>query len=104
MEIAWYDLVVPYSSDDIHNVIKLIAPPGYISLLDPPRDDTEETINQAQAHGVEVKMITGDQRAIAIETARRLGMGTNIFGIEVRVCNGAITFPNARLKCVASLM
>jgi magnesium-transporting ATPase (P-type) len=33
--------------------------------------------------GVAVKMITGDQRAIAIETARQLGMGTHIVGNEV---------------------
>uniref|UniRef100_A0A0G4HM51 Plasma membrane ATPase n=1 Tax=Chromera velia CCMP2878 TaxID=1169474 RepID=A0A0G4HM51_9ALVE len=56
---------------------------GYISLLDPPRDDTAETIRQAIGLGVDVKMVTGDQLAIAIETARRLDMGTNILGNEV---------------------
>ena len=56
---------------------------GMISLLDPPRDDTAQTIVDAQEKGVEVKMITGDQRAIAIETASRLNMGTNIIGSEI---------------------
>jgi len=56
---------------------------GMISLLDPPRDDTAQTIVDAQEKGVEVKMITGDQKAIAIETASRLNMGTNILGGEV---------------------
>ena len=28
-------------------------------------------------------MITGDQRAIAVETARRLDLGTNIVGAEI---------------------
>lgn len=51
---------------------------GCIALLDPPREDSAATIKQAQALGVEVKMVTGDQLAIAIETSRRLGMGTNI--------------------------
>jgi len=51
---------------------------GLLSLFDPPRDDTKETIAQALAAGVEVKMITGDQTAIAKETCRELGMGTNI--------------------------
>lgn len=32
---------------------------GLISLLDPPRDDSAATIKEAQALGVEVKMITG---------------------------------------------
>jgi H+-transporting ATPase len=56
---------------------------GMISLLDPPRDDTEQTIVDAQQKGVEVKMITGDQKAIAIETASRLNMGTNIIGSDI---------------------
>ncbi|KAK9819692.1 hypothetical protein WJX72_001191 [[Myrmecia] bisecta] len=51
---------------------------GLISLLDPPREDTAETIRRAQAMGVVVKMVTGDQKAIAIETCRRLGMGVDI--------------------------
>ena len=51
---------------------------GLISLFDPPRDDTKETIRQAMESGVEVKMITGDQTAIAKETCRELGMGVNI--------------------------
>eukprot|EP00899_Mesostigma_viride_P028511 jgi/Mesvir1/8845/Mv02741-RA.1 len=56
---------------------------GMLPLLDPPRDDTLDTIRRAQDLGIEVKMITGDQRAIAVETARRLGMGTNIMGKDV---------------------
>jgi len=41
-------------------------------------DDTKATIEEALIAGVEVKMITGDQTAIAKETCRELGMGTNI--------------------------
>lgn len=40
------------------------------------REDTKETIETALRMGVRVKMITGDQLAIAQETARRLGMGS----------------------------
>ena len=56
---------------------------GLIALLDPPRDDTAATILEAQEKGVEVKMITGDARAIAVETCARLHMGTNIIGAEI---------------------
>eukprot|EP00921_Rhytidocystis_pertsovi_P002648 GHVQ01004554.1.p1 GENE.GHVQ01004554.1~~GHVQ01004554.1.p1 ORF type:complete len:1054 (+),score=92.40 GHVQ01004554.1:3795-6956(+) len=56
---------------------------GYIALYDPPRDDTIETIRRAAEMGIDVKMITGDQQAIAIETARQLHMGTNIVGPEI---------------------
>ncbi|KAL3819156.1 hypothetical protein ACJIZ3_005061 [Penstemon smallii] len=52
---------------------------GLLPLFDPPRHDSAETINRALNLGVNVKMITGDQLAIAKETGRRLGMGTNMY-------------------------
>eukprot|EP00466_Bigelowiella_natans_P001954 jgi/Bigna1/142195/aug1.68_g16903 len=55
---------------------------GVLSLFDPPRTDTKATIVKAQNMGVQVKMITGDHTAIAIETARRLGMGTTIHSVN----------------------
>jgi H+-transporting ATPase len=48
---------------------------GLMSIFDPPRDDTKQTIDDAIALGVRVKMVTGDQLAIAKETGRRLGLG-----------------------------
>ncbi|KAG0252344.1 hypothetical protein BG011_007027 [Mortierella polycephala] len=48
---------------------------GLISLLDPPREDSAETIERCQQMGVSVKMVTGDQQLIAKEVARRLGLG-----------------------------
>ncbi|KAL5679103.1 hypothetical protein ACJX0J_005488, partial [Zea mays] len=52
---------------------------GLLPLLDPPRSDSSDTIKRALDLGVNVKMITGDQLAIAKETGRRLGMGTNMY-------------------------
>ncbi|KAF3440101.1 hypothetical protein FNV43_RR18379 [Rhamnella rubrinervis] len=52
---------------------------GLLPLFDPPRHDSAETIRRALHLGVSVKMITGDQLAIAKETGRRLGMGTNMY-------------------------
>ncbi|KAH7366250.1 hypothetical protein KP509_18G069800 [Ceratopteris richardii] len=52
---------------------------GLMPLFDPPRHDSAETIQRALNLGVNVKMITGDQLAIAKETGRRLGMGTNMY-------------------------
>ncbi|XP_073056321.1 ATPase 9, plasma membrane-type-like [Primulina eburnea] len=52
---------------------------GLLPLFDPPRHDSAETIKRALNLGVNVKMITGDQLAIAKETGRRLGMGTNMY-------------------------
>ncbi|CAK9149397.1 unnamed protein product [Ilex paraguariensis] len=52
---------------------------GLLPLFDPPRHDSAETIRRALDLGVSVKMITGDQLAIAKETGRRLGMGINMY-------------------------
>ena len=51
---------------------------GILPLLDPPRDQAKATIASAREMGVGVKMVTGDQIAIARETAKELGLGTNI--------------------------
>jgi H+-transporting ATPase len=51
---------------------------GVLPLFDPPRVDAMATIATARQMGVEVKMVTGDALAIATETARTLGMGTDI--------------------------
>eukprot|EP01114_Cavostelium_apophysatum_P014674 TRINITY_DN3862_c0_g1_i2.p1 TRINITY_DN3862_c0_g1~~TRINITY_DN3862_c0_g1_i2.p1 ORF type:complete len:963 (+),score=248.36 TRINITY_DN3862_c0_g1_i2:180-3068(+) len=55
---------------------------GMIPLNDPPRHDTKETIETARAKGIIVKMITGDQDAIAKEVAARIGMGTKIVNLK----------------------
>ena len=51
---------------------------GVLPLFDPPRTDAKATIATARQLGVAVKMVTGDQVAIAQETAKALGMGTGI--------------------------
>jgi H+-transporting ATPase len=51
---------------------------GILSLFDPPRDDSAATIASARAYGVDVKMVTGDNAAIAKQIAGKLGLGTNI--------------------------
>ncbi len=52
---------------------------GILPLFDPPRADAKATITTARDMGVHIKMVTGDQLAIAEETAKKLGMGTKIF-------------------------
>lgn len=56
---------------------------GLLSIFDPPRDDTKQTIDDALAMGVKVKMVTGDQLAIAKETGRRLGLGDHMYPSKV---------------------
>ncbi|WP_353662873.1 plasma-membrane proton-efflux P-type ATPase [Hydrogenimonas sp. SS33] len=51
---------------------------GLIPLFDPPRPDSKEAIAEAKAKGVEVKMVTGDNIAVAKYIAKILGIGDNI--------------------------
>ena len=51
---------------------------GILSMLDPPRDDSKATIQQAKEHGLQVKMATGDDVAIGSQISGQLGMGTHI--------------------------
>lgn len=92
----------PLVSKEIHEHIQVLAEHGYralgvaisddgtkwkmlglIPMFDPPRDDTKETIQKIRELGVRIKMITGDQLAIAKETARILGMGEKIYTSEM---------------------
>jgi H+-transporting ATPase len=51
---------------------------GILPLFDPPREDSAETIADARQHGIQIKMVTGDNVAIAREISQHLGLGTNI--------------------------
>jgi H+-transporting ATPase len=47
---------------------------GLIPFYDPPREESQQVIADMRAHGVEVKMVTGDNLAIAREIAGLLGL------------------------------
>lgn len=51
---------------------------GVLPLFDPPRREARATIATARRMGVMVKMLTGDQLPIAVETAEKLGLGSMI--------------------------
>ena len=56
---------------------------GLLPMLDPPRHDTPATIESLHHANISVKMITGDHVNVGKETARLIGLGTNIHPGEV---------------------
>ena len=60
---------------------------GLLPLFDPPREDSKVTIKEAMDLGLSVKMVTGDNIAIAKQIANVLGIGDNIF--DARDLRGA---------------
>jgi H+-transporting ATPase len=63
---------------------------GLMSMFDPPRDDTAQTIIEAQQLGVPVKMLTGDAIAIAKETCKMLALGTKVYN-STKLIHGGLT-------------
>lgn len=63
---------------------------GLIAFEDPIRDDSKELIDELNAHGIDVKMITGDN----IETARSIA---NQLGMKVKVCTTEALRANPQL-------
>ena len=47
---------------------------GYAGIIDPPRQDAKEAIEEAQSAGIRIQMITGDQRDTAISIAEKVGI------------------------------
>jgi H+-transporting ATPase len=60
---------------------------GLIPLFDPPREDSRSTTEEARKLGLDVKMVTGDNIAIARHIAEALGIGSQIF--DARDLRGA---------------
>lgn len=60
---------------------------GLMPMLDPPREDTANTIESLHRANISVKMITGDHVNVGKETARLIGLGTDIQpGERMRNC------------------
>ena len=91
---------------------------GLVPLFDPPRDDAAEIIATAKRMGLQVRMVTGDNIAIAREIAGKLGLGTNIVsareifthegaddeGARIEAADGyAEVFPEHKFKIVRAL-
>ncbi len=61
---------------------------GILPLFDPPREDSASTIAEAGHYGIAVKMVTGDNIAIAKQISGQLGIGANIRAAETLFAGG----------------
>lgn len=51
---------------------------GLLPLLDPPREDSKDVLDNAKRHGIDIRMVTGDHAAIAKQVAGQIGLGKKI--------------------------
>lgn len=58
---------------------------GFVAFIDPPLPDAAETITQLQADGVAIKIITGDNEAVARHICTKVGLNaeTIVMGDEL---------------------
>ena len=61
---------------------------GMLPMFDPPREDTAQTIAEAQTLGLKVKMLTGDAIAIAKETCSLLNLGPKVYNSDKLIHGG----------------
>jgi H+-transporting ATPase len=66
---------------------------GLLPLLDPPREDSADVIRDAQNHGIDVRMVTGDHAAIGRQVAAQVGLAPK--GQEPRVVEATDLFGEA---------
>ncbi|MFI5449981.1 MAG: plasma-membrane proton-efflux P-type ATPase [Candidatus Bathyarchaeia archaeon] len=69
-------LAVAKSADNDLDILRLV---GLLPLADPPRPDSKETIGELKRLGVQTKMLTGDNVAIAREIASQVDIGDRIY-------------------------
>lgn len=55
-----------------------VVPVGILPLMDPLRDDSVKSLQHIQERGISIKMLTGDNTAIATHIAKELGIGHSI--------------------------
>lgn len=58
---------------------------GYLAFLDPPKDTVQETLDKLKGHGVMVKILTGDNDAVARKICRDVGLPVDriLLGSEI---------------------
>jgi Mg2+-importing ATPase len=75
----------PYGKADESDLILQ----GYVAFLDPPKETCAAAITELQAHGVTVKVITGDNDLVARKICKDVGLTVDValLGVDVEGMN-----------------
>jgi Mg2+-importing ATPase len=60
---------------------------GYIAFLDPPKESAAPALKKLAAHGIQVKVLTGDNAPVAVHVCGQVGLPTNsvLLGEQIEV-------------------
>ncbi|HXZ97825.1 MAG TPA: plasma-membrane proton-efflux P-type ATPase [Candidatus Acidoferrum sp.] len=78
-ERGYRTIAVAISDADAQDSFQLV---GLLPLADPPRPDSKRVIEALKALGVKMKMLTGDNIAVAREIARQVRIGDKIHRVS----------------------
>lgn len=72
-----------FSADDEKDMVLI----GFLAFLDPPKESAAQAIKQLHEHGVEVKVLSGDNDAVVRAISRQVGINTSaaITGPELEI-------------------
>ncbi len=64
---------------------------GYIAFLDPPKESTAPALEALAAHGVVVKVLTGDNELVTAEVCRQVGLAVDglVLGTQIDAMDDA---------------
>lgn len=105
------------ADDDLFHHLSELTFIGLVGLMDPPRAEARTAISQCRKAGIQVKMITGDQKVTANAIAHELGLegkvldGRELDGIDERRLAGDIagigvfarTAPEQKVRIIQAL-
>ena len=71
----------PYSKGDECDLVLR----GYVAFLDPPKETAKTAIKALQGHGINIKVVTGDNALVARKICKEVGLATEfvVLGSEV---------------------
>jgi len=79
---------------------------GYVAFLDPPKESTEPALAALKAHGIEVKILTGDNELVTAKICREVGLEQRgvLLGSQVEAMSDAeLTQAAVKLNVFAKL-
>jgi Mg2+-importing ATPase len=80
---------------------------GYVAFLDPPKESAEPALTALREHGVEVKILTGDNELVTAKICREVGLdqsGAVVLGSQVESMSDAeLTATASRSNIFAKL-
>jgi len=67
---SWIEKDHSFAVEDESDMVLI----GFLAFLDPPKDSAQNAIQQLHTHGVEVKVLSGDNQAVVTAICRHVGV------------------------------